>query len=99
MVTGELCNEDGEHINLTQGELQLLELFVRNLNKIVSRELIFQKIYGMDWSPDDRRIDNMVVRLRKKLEPNGRRRLIKPIRGRGYILNAMGGQTPARLGL
>lgn len=87
LLTGDLCDADGEQVSLTQGELQLLELLVKNLNKIVSREMICQVLYGMDWNPDTRRIDAMVVRLRKKLEPDpSRPKLIKSIRGRGYIL-------------
>lgn len=85
----ELRSDDGEAADLTTGEFELLQIFVRNANRVMSRDQIMDGLKGHDWSPYDRSIDNQVARLRKKIEPNpGSPKLIKTVRGIGYSFTA-----------
>lgn len=73
----------GKLIVLTAKEIRLLELFLLNTNKVLSRELIQEKLYS--WSDDvvSNTIDVYIHNLRKKLGNN----IIKTIYGAGYVLN------------
>jgi DNA-binding response OmpR family regulator len=87
-VAGELCDANGELVDLTQGEFQLLVLFVDNVNGILSRDLISETLSSRDWMPTSRSIDVMVGKLRQKLNDSKRQKLIKTIRGKGYIFTS-----------
>lgn len=53
---------------------------------MLSRDNIMDLLKGADWTPVDRTIDNLVARLRKKIEPDAETpRLIKTVRGVGYV--------------
>lgn len=73
----------GKLIVLTAKEIRLLELFLFNTNKVLSRELIQEKLYS--WSDDvvSNTVDVYIHNLRKKLGNN----IIKTIYGAGYVLN------------
>ena len=64
----------------------LLEAFLNNPSQLLSRDNLLQNVYNRKWSPLDRSIDNLVARLRKKLEDdrNGPQ-MIKTVRSRGYL--------------
>jgi len=71
---------------LTTGEFNLLELFVRRPQRVLTRDEIMDLLKGHDWSPVDRSIDALIVRLRKKIEPDPVRPThIKTVRGVGYV--------------
>src|SRR5690606_16502581 len=85
----ELRKESGELCELTTSEFDLLLLLANNANRVMSRDQIMDGLKGHDWTPYDRTIDNLIVRLRRKVEPNPERpTLIKTIRGVGYTLTA-----------
>ncbi|SMX42448.1 response regulator [Actibacterium lipolyticum] len=85
----ELLDRDGTAIELTSGDFKLLNAFLQNPKKALSRERIMDLIDGPEWNPLDRTIDNQVARLRKKIERDPMRpALIKTVRGVGYILAA-----------
>ena len=72
--------------DLTTGEFNLLELFVRRPQRVLTRDEIMDLLKGHDWSPMDRSIDALIVRLRKKIEPDAARPThIKTVRGVGYV--------------
>lgn len=76
----------GEERDLTTGEFNLLELFLRRPHRVMSRDDLMDLLKGHDWSPLDRSIDALVARLRKKIEPNiDRPTHIKTVRGIGYM--------------
>jgi two-component system, OmpR family, response regulator len=76
----------GERIDLTDVEFRLLLLLIRNCTRVLSRDEISQALNGRDWSPLDRTIDGHIARLRRKLEyPADEPRLIKSVRGIGYV--------------
>ncbi len=85
----ELHGPDGAHIPLTTAEFALLEVFVRNVNRVLSRDRIMDLTKGHEWNPLDRTIDNHVARLRKKIERDHENPLlIKTVRGIGYSFTA-----------
>lgn len=61
---------DGVEVNLTSKEFDLLELLIRNTNKVFTREKLLSLIWGDDYPGDVRTVDVHVRRLREKLEPN-----------------------------
>ena len=75
--------------DLTTSEFNLLEAFVKRPHRVLSRDDIMDLLKGHDWSPLDRSIDNLVARLRKKVENDpDRPALIKTVRGIGYTFTA-----------
>jgi two-component system, OmpR family, response regulator len=84
-----LKRESGEEQDLTTSEFNLLEAFVKRPHRVLSRDDIMDLLKGHDWSPLDRSIDNLVARLRKKVERDpDQPRLIKTVRGVGYTFAA-----------
>jgi len=84
-----LKRESGEEQDLTTSEFNLMEAFVKRPHRVLSRDDIMDLLKGHDWSPLDRSIDNLIARLRKKVERDPERpRLIKTVRGVGYVFAA-----------
>ena len=80
---------NGEDQELTTSEFNLLEAFVKRPRRVLSRDDIMDLLKGHDWSPLDRSIDNLVARLRKKVETDpDRPAIIKTVRGVGYTFTA-----------
>ncbi len=85
----ELRSVAGELRMLTTAEFNMLEMFLRRPSRVLSRDNIMDLLKGHDWSPFDRSIDSLIVRLRKKIEPEpDTPRLIKTVRGVGYVFTA-----------
>jgi DNA-binding response OmpR family regulator len=85
----ELRSAAGAICELTTSEFDLLKVFATHANRVLSRDRIMDLLRGHDWAPTDRSIDNLVMRLRRKIEPDpARPRLIKSVRGVGYCLAA-----------
>lgn len=82
----ELRDSSGGRTELTDAELDLLTIFLRNPTRILSREELTQLVFRRPWSPLERTVDNHIARLRKKIEPPGDEpKLIKSVRGVGYV--------------
>ena len=62
--------KNGEHIELTSREFELIELLIRNKGRVYSRENLLNIIWGYDYQGDIRTVDVHVHRLREKLETN-----------------------------
>ncbi len=75
----------GREIPLTRTEYQLLELLMANAHRVLSRDVIFEKVWGYDFGPDSNSLDVYIGYLRRKLEANGEKRLIHTVRGVGYV--------------
>jgi len=85
----ELTDANGRLIELTAAEFNLLELFVTRPSRVMTRDNIMDALKGHEWSPMDRSIDTLIARLRKKVEADTEHpRLIKTVRGVGYVLTA-----------
>ena len=76
----------GQQITLTAKEYTLLELFMRNPNKILSREYIGEQVWKIDFDTGTNFIDVYVNYLRKKVEKGFKGKLIHTVIGMGYIL-------------
>jgi two-component system response regulator MprA len=80
------CRRGERGIQLTRTEYQLLELFLANPRKVLSRDVIFDRVWGYDFGPDSNSLDVYIGYLRRKLEAAGEPRLIQTVRGVGYVL-------------
>lgn len=76
----------GRPIDLTRTEFSLLELFLRNPRQVLTRSVIFERVWGFDFGPTSNSLDVYVGYLRRKTEGAGGSRLIHTIRGVGYAL-------------
>lgn len=76
----------GQRLELTAKEFELLHLFMQNPKRVLSRDLIMDKIWGYDYSGESNVLEVYIAMLRQKTEEHGGKRLIQTIRGAGYIL-------------
>ncbi len=75
-----------ETIRLTAQEFDLLELFLRHPRQVLKRDLIYERVWGYDFSGESNVIEVYIRYLRSKLEVHGHTRLIQTVRGVGYVL-------------
>ncbi|WDM23413.1 response regulator transcription factor [Paenibacillus polymyxa] len=76
----------GKRLELTAKEFELLHLFMQNPKRVLSRDLIMDKIWGYDYSGESNVLEVYIAMLRQKTEQDCGKRLIRTIRGAGYIL-------------
>ena len=76
----------GELIELTRTEFSLLELFLLNPRQVLTRSLIFERVWGYDFGASSNSLDVYIGYLRRKTEAGGKPRLIQTVRGVGYAL-------------
>jgi two-component system response regulator MprA len=76
----------GDEIELTRTEFALLELFMRNPRQVLTRSVIFERVWGYDFGYASNSLDVYVGYLRRKTEAGGGPRLIQTVRGVGYAL-------------
>ena len=84
------AERSGKKITLTAKEYTLLELFMQNPNKILSREYIAEKVWEIGFDTGTNFIDVYVNYLRKKIEKDFKSKLIHTVIGMGYILKQSG---------
>lgn len=77
---------DGRQVDLTRTEYQLLELLMLNPRRVLSSELIYDRVWGYDFGPTGNALRVYIGYLRRKLEEEGGRRLIQTVHGVGYVL-------------
>ena len=75
--------QDGEEINLTTKEYELLVELMKNKNKVLSRERLLENIWGYDYEVETNVIDVYIRHLRSKLKNDG---YIQTVRGIGYVI-------------
>jgi two-component system response regulator MprA len=73
-------------IDLTRTEFALLELFLRNPRQVLTRSIIFERVWGYDFGPTSNSLDVYIGYLRRKTEEGDAPRLIHTVRGVGYAL-------------
>lgn len=78
---------DKKEISLTSKEFALLEYFMMNQNKILSRAKISEHLWDMNFDPKSNVIDSFVKYLRQKIDKNFDKPLIHTVRGSGYIFS------------
>lgn len=75
----------GVPITLTAHEFKLLKYFVENAERVLSREELLNEVWGYNSYPTTRTVDNQILKLRQKLEPNSNEpRYLQTIYGAGY---------------
>jgi len=77
---------DDRSIDLTAKEYDLLELFMRHPRQVLTRDTIYDQVWGYDFGGESNIIDVYIRYLRSKLEAEGEPRLIQTVRGVGYAL-------------
>ena len=80
------ARRSGRRFELTTTEAHLLELFMRNPRQVLPRSLIYERVWGYDFSHSSNALDVYVGYLRRKTEADGEARLIHTVRGTGYVL-------------
>jgi two-component system response regulator MprA len=76
-------------IELTRTEFLLLELFLHNPRRVLTREVIFDRVWGYDFGPASNSLEVYVGYLRRKTEAAGESRLLHTVRGVGYVLKEL----------
>jgi len=79
---------NGQLIELTMKEFALLEYFLRNKNLVLTRTMITEKVWNIDFLSDTNVVDVYINHLRKKIDKEFDEKLIHTVRGVGYILKA-----------
>lgn len=86
LVGRNLYASDNSLVPLTTGEFNMLSVFVKRPNRPLNRDQLMDLTRGQDWTPYDRSIDTLIVRLRRKIEADPKDpQLIKTVRGVGYV--------------
>ena len=80
------ASRGGRPIELTRTEFNLLELFLRNPRQVLTRSVIFERVWGYDFGFASNSLDVYIGYLRRKTEAGGEPRLIHTVRGVGYAL-------------
>jgi len=84
-----LLASNGEAVELTANEFNLLSELIANPGTVLSRERLLQAVHNRDWDYFDRSIDVLVTRLRRKIEATPEQpAIIKTVRGAGYLFAA-----------
>jgi two-component system phosphate regulon response regulator OmpR len=81
----ELTASSGEVVELTTGEFDMLAVLVKHPGRVMTRETLMELTRGRSWDAFDRTIDAQIARLRKKIEAGAGPKLIKSVRGIGYV--------------
>jgi two-component system phosphate regulon response regulator OmpR len=78
-------------------ELDLLSLLAAHPRRAFSREQLLELAHHQRWDPSDRSVDNRIARLRRKIEPDpADPRVLRTIRGEGYLLGSSPAQAERR---
>ncbi|USA01776.1 response regulator transcription factor [Streptomyces lydicamycinicus] len=85
----------GAPVSLTRREFELLEVLVRNVDVVLTRDQLLDRVWGYDFAVRTDAVDTFVSYLRRKLEAGGLPRIVHTVRGVGFVLRAPG-PTAAR---
>ncbi len=77
---------EGREIMLTQREFMLLEFLIQNKGRVLSRELLLNRVWGYSSDVNSRSVDVYIGYLRKKIDKGFKTQLIHSIRGFGYLI-------------
>jgi two-component system, OmpR family, response regulator len=79
---------DGRRIDLQPRELSLLEYLLRNVNRVLTKTMIMEHIWSYNIDPQTNVVDVLVCRLRNKIDKEFPDKMIRTVRGIGYVLEA-----------
>jgi two-component system response regulator MprA len=80
------AHRGARELGLTRTEYVLLELFLRNPEQVLPRDVILDRVWGFEFEPASNSLEVFVGYLRRKLESGGEPRLLQTVRGIGYVL-------------
>ena len=83
-----VATRDGVELDLTKTEFDLLDLLMTNAGIVLSREVLYERIWGFDFETSSKSLDVYIGYLRRKTEEGNTSRLIHTVRGVGYVLRA-----------
>ncbi|HEU5229094.1 MAG TPA: response regulator transcription factor [Ktedonobacteraceae bacterium] len=83
-----IAHRGGREIELSPTEYELLTLFLRRPRQVLTRDVILDRVWGLDFEGSSNVMEVYVGYLRTKLEANGEPRLIHTVRGVGYVFKA-----------
>ena len=81
-----IFKKSGKELDLTKTEFDLLELLTWNAGIVLSRETLYERIWGYDFETSSRSLDVYIGYLRSKLEADGEPRLVQTVRGVGFVV-------------
>ena len=81
-----IAHRGSREIDLSPTEYELLALFLRRPRQVLTREIILDRVWGMDFEGSSNVMEVYIGYLRAKLEAEGEPRLIHTVRGVGYVL-------------
>ena len=90
-LAGRRAVRGGDVLDLSRTEFDLLEVLVRNAGVVLSRDQLYDSVWDGALETDSKTLDVYVGYLRKKLEVDGRARLLHTVRGMGYVARSGGG--------
>lgn len=82
-ITGHHLYRNGNEIVLTQKEFELFQIMLENQGKVFTRQMLLDRLWGIDSEVEDRIVDSHIKNLRKKLDTD----YIETIRGVGYRID------------
>ncbi len=85
-LLGRRVTRAGEKLDLTALEFKLLEYLLRNKGRVVTKTTILEHVWEYGFDPQTNVVEAQVCRLREKLDKNFERKLLKTVRGFGYVL-------------
>ncbi|RPE40664.1 two-component system response regulator PrrA [Streptomyces sp. Ag109_O5-1] len=80
------AERDGRPLDLTRREFELLAVLARNTGIVLTRDQLLDRVWGYDFDVRSDAVDTFVSYLRRKLEADGRSRLVHTVRGVGFVL-------------
>lgn len=83
-----LVTRDGDTIELTRTEFDILHTLITNAEIVMSRSQLYETIWGYDFETNSKSLDVHIGYLRRKLEDGDRARLVHTVRGIGYVVRA-----------
>jgi two-component system response regulator PhoP len=86
-TTEQTVSVQAETIVLTGHEYRILEYLMLHAGKVISKTELTEHIYDQDFDRDSNVVEVLIGRIRKKIDPDGSRRPIETLRGRGYRMN------------
>lgn len=84
------CTRQGIDIDLNAKEFRLLEAFLRSNGRVLTRNMLLEKVWDMNFDPTTSVVETHVSRLRSKIEKPFGDNVIKTIRGAGYVFEPQG---------
>lgn len=82
------CRRDGHAIELHAKEIRLLEVFMRNKGRVLTRSMLLEQVWDINFDPETNVVNTNVSRLRNKIDKPFQTSLLKTVRGAGYVFGA-----------